>query len=438
MTTLIEKDLALNWHPCSQMKDYETLKTMVVKSSQGSYIELEDGRRIIDAISSWWCKSLGHQHPYIKEALKAQLDQFEHVMFANTTYENVVRLSEKLTGLTKTLHKVMYAGDGSCAVEIALKMSVHAQQLLGRPHRTRFVALENAYHGETALALSVSDLGIYRAPYQSLLQHYNFIKNVPYVSGKDDPRWNDCSAEWPLIEAQLEAEKNTLSAIILEPIVQGAGGMLIYSQDFLRRLRSWTIKNNVHLIADEIMVGLGRAGLPIACHYADIEPDFLCLSKSLTAGFLPLSAMLTRDDIYQLFYDDYEMGKSFLHSHTHSGNALAVTAALATFEVMRNEHIYERLLGLETKLTMLMREVMDETGLLYNLRSIGGMVAADLINPQKKPRLGFQVFQEAVKLGALLRPLGNTVYWMPPLTVDDETLLTLKNMTRDVILTKGS
>jgi adenosylmethionine-8-amino-7-oxononanoate aminotransferase len=433
MNDLIKRDLKTLWHPCSQMKDYESFKPLIVRSALGSYIELSDGRKIIDAISSWWCKSLGHGHPRLKQALINQLEQFEHVILANTTNHNIINLSEKLCGLTKTLKKALYASDGSCAVEMAMKLSLHSRVLTGDLKRYTFMALSNGYHGETSLALSVSDLGIYKDAYKKILINTVVLNNIPYVKNRTDPLWEDCSEIWPAIEKQLEQHTETLTAIIIEPIIQGAGGMMIYSKDFLKRLRIWTKQHNVHLIADEIMTGLGRTGLPLACHHADIEPDFLCLGKGLTSGFLPLSAVLTSDTIYNLFYDDYELGKSFLHSHTHSGNALAVSVALETLNILETENMYAQIQDTELLLAELMTEVAENTGKLKNIRYIGGVVAADL-DPVIHKRMGYAVYQQAVKLGALLRPLGNTLYWLPPLNTSKDTLYELKEITQKAIL----
>lgn len=435
---LISQDLASVWHPCSQMKDYENFKPMIVERAQGCSINLRDGRTLIDAVSSWWCKSLGHGHPALKAALHNQANQFEHVMLANLTHEPIIELSTRLSQLTNTLKKVSYASDGSCAVEMALKMSVHARLLLGQTHKTQFMALTNAYHGETLATLSVSDLGLYAKPYQSLLLDVPFIKNIPYVSGEEDPLWHDCSSEWPTIERQLEQQAETLSAIIVEPIVQGAGGMLIYSADFLRRLRLWTQKNDVHLIADEIMTGLGRTGKMLACEHAGIEPDFLCLSKSLTSGWLPLSAMLTRNDIYDLFYDDYDTGKAFMHSHTYTGNPLAASVANAFLTVLQEEHLIEKTAGLQSKMLSHMQSIAYETGLLHNIRGVGAVIAADIVEANvkcsNKNRLGYQVFQRAVEVGALLRPLGNTIYWLPPFVINDKTLSDLAQITQQALV----
>ncbi|MDQ8039492.1 MAG: adenosylmethionine--8-amino-7-oxononanoate transaminase [Rickettsiella sp.] len=431
MNSIIDRDLKHIWHPCSQMKDYRTFPPLIVNKAYGSFIELESGHRIIDAISSWWCKSLGHNHPRLKTALYAQLDRFEHVIFANSTHEVIVQLSEKLARLCSGLDKVFYASEGSCAVEIALKMALHAQKIKGFSARNQFTALQNGYHGETFMALGLSDLGLYRRPYESQLIQPKFIHNLPYVSSRNDLLWQDCSSVWPAIEKQLEKQAPKLAAIIIEPIVQGAGGMLIYSQDFLRRLRIWTQNQGIYLIADEIMTGLGRTGLALACEHAQIQPNFICLSKGLTSGWLPMSAVLTHHEIYDLFYADYFQEKNFLHSHTFSGNALAAAIALECLSILEEETIYNKVQEKEPILKKLMEEVANATEKLTNIRALGAIVAADLIltEKEKKQRVGYQIFQEAVKMGAWLRPLGNTLYWLPPLNIEIETLETLKNIT---------
>jgi adenosylmethionine---8-amino-7-oxononanoate aminotransferase len=427
---LINRDRQHIWHPCSQMKDYEDFPPLIISKAYGSYIELKDGRRIIDAISSWWCKSLGHNHPRLKAALQAQLECFEHVIFANSTYETIIQLSEKLGRLCLGLDKVFYASEGSSAVEIALKMSLHAQQLLGQKQRIQFTSLQNGYHGETFMALGLSDLGLYRQAYEAHLIQPKFIRNIPYVNSIVDPLWGDCSSIWPDIEEQLEQQAANLAAIILEPIVQGAGGMKIYSQDFLRRLRKWTQTHGIYLIADEIMTGLGRTGHTLACEHAQIKPDFICLSKGLTSGWLPMSVVLTHSKIYELFYDDYSTGKSFLHSHTFSGNALAAAVALECLNILEEEEIYKQVKEKEVILKKLMREVNDKTQRLTNIRGIGAIIAADLqlTEKEKKQRIGYQIFQKALQLGAWLRPLGNTIYWLPPLNTPVPLLDELRNI----------
>ena len=421
------------WHPCSQMKDYEQFKPLIIKNAYGSYLELTNGKKIIDAISSWWCKSLGHNHPKLKKALKQQLEKFEHVIFANTTNEIIVELSQRLAALLPTLNKVFYAGDGSCAVEIAMKMSLHSRINTGDKKRKNFVALKNSYHGETIGTLSVSDVGLYRLPYSTILFKTYFIDGIPYVLNTQTREWNDCSKQWELIERSLKPYTKTTTAVIVEPIVQGASGMRIYSQDFLARLSQWAKNNDIHLIADEIMTGMGRTGKMLACEHAGIVPDFICLSKGLTSGWLPFSAILTHDAIYQLFYDDYHTGKSFLHSHTYSGNALAASVALETLNVFYEEKINERACELGKLMLKKMHQVAEETGQLENVRGIGALVAADLIPLPDQSRLGYEVYQEAVKQGVLLRPIGNTLYWLPPINIDFKLIDVLKDITISAI-----
>lgn len=431
---LIQRDLQHLWHPCSQMKDYESFKPLVVKKACGSYLQLTDGTKIIDAISSWWCKSLGHSHPRLKQALLEQSNLFEHVILANTTHETIVALSEKLARLSPNLTKVFYACDGSSAIEIALKMSIHSRAILGQPQRRQFIALENSYHGETCGALSVSDLGLYRAPYEPLLFSTQFLQPIPYVSGRSDPLWQNCEAFWPAIEKQLEPYVSTATALIVEPVVQGTAGMRIYSPDLLVRLRRWTQQHGIHLIADEIMTGIGRTGYALACQHTGIAPDFVCLGKGLTSGYLPLSATLMSSDIYALFYDDYASGKSFLHSHTHSGNALAARLALESLAIIEEDNIYAKVRSEEALLQQLMTEIATKTGKLTHVRGIGAIVAADLItNATSPPRMGYTVYKNAVKLGALLRTIGNTVYWLLPLNVDHHTLYELQAITMEAI-----
>lgn len=429
---LIHDDLHYVWHPCDQMKDYVDFPPLVIESAQGPYLKLNDGRLVIDAISSWWCKSFGHNEPRLKAALLKQAERFEHVLLANTTNDVIIALSKKLCQLTG-LGKAFYACDGSSAVEIALKMSLHAQQIQGHAERTTFAALANSYHGETALTMSVSDLGLYKKPYSPLLySDVKFIDHIPYVNSSADPRWDNCANEWPAILEQLTACEKTLCAIIVEPLLQGAGGMKIYSMDLLRRLRQWSQDHGVHLICDEILTGLGRTGLPLASQYAQIIPDFVCLGKGLTAGWLPFSAVVTSNTIYDYFYDDHETGKAFLHSHTHSGNSLAAAVALETLHLLEHDRIYDQVSTLSQHLLHGMLDVAETTKKLKNVRALGAVVAADLTIPKgiTPKRLSLQIFKEAARQGALLRPLGDTLYWLPPLNSDAALIEKLRDITR--------
>lgn len=417
MKSLIERDLNHIFHPCSQMKDYEKFPPIEITKAQGSVLTTRDGSQIIDAISSWWCKSLGHGHPAIRLAIENQLGHFEHIIHANTTFEPLVSLSEKLTQLNPACDKVFYAGDGSCAVEIAMKLALHGKQLLGQSEKKEFIALSNSYHGETLATLAVSDLGIYKQPYEGLSVTCHFLSSLPYVSNENSPLWSDCSEYWPQIESQLEAHKKNCCAIIIEPLLQGAGGMLVYSADLLKRLANWAKSNQIYLIADEILTGIGRTGKMLACDHSEVSPDIICLSKGLTSGALPLSAVLLSDEIYHLFYDDYDKGKSFLHSHTYSGNPLAICAALAVMNEFEQHNYCEQAVQLGSKMLDEMCNIAELSGKLSNIRQLGAMVAADLVT-NNKPRIGYELFQRAIKNGAWLRPLGNTLYWMPPLNTD--------------------
>jgi adenosylmethionine-8-amino-7-oxononanoate aminotransferase len=437
------------WHPCSQMKDYDSFPPLDVVGAQGSYLHLKDGRRIIDAISSWWCKSLGHGHPRLKAALARQADSFEHVILANTVNDTITALSDGLAALCPGepgmpgLSRVFYAGDGSTAVEVAVKMALHAQRLAGHSERTRFLALENGYHGETALTLALSDVGLYREAYRDILpalgeSGQEFLRGIPYVASRRDPLWADASAFWPALEKQLESRLPTLCALVIEPLLQGAGGMRIWSADGLRRLREWTRAHGVYLIADEILTGFGRTGSMLACEQAGIVPDFICLSKGLTAGWLPMSAVLTREEIYGLFYGDYGTGRDFLHSNTYAGNALAAAVALEALRIYKDEAIPTKAALLEEKLGNALGRVQTRTGRLKNLRFLGGMAAAELDVPASGSgpgrRTGFKVYREAVARGALLRTLGDTVYWLPPLNTAPETISELEEITVQALL----
>jgi adenosylmethionine-8-amino-7-oxononanoate aminotransferase len=426
---VIKKGLEHIWQPCSQMKDYEEFKPILVSRAYGSYLELASGGKVIDAISSWWCKSLGHNHPRLKQALVTQLDKFEHIIGAGTLNETIVELSERLANLTSSLKKVFYASDGSTAIEIALKMALHAHKIKGNSNKTSFMALSNGYHGETSGALSVSDLGKFKNMYEEMLFEVNYIPQIPYVTGINDPLWHDAGEYWRHTEIFLDKYTSKIAAIILEPIAQGAGNMRIYSKDFLYRLSNWAHANDVYIIADEIMTGMGRTGKMLACMYAEIEPDFLCLSKGLTSGFMPLSAMLTRNDIYDLFYDDRESGKAFLHSNTYFGNVLAASVALEVLKIYEEEPICKMATSLGDTMLEMMKDIENTSSYITNIRSIGAIVAADLV----QENYGYEVHKNAMNLGAFIRPIGNSIYWLPPLNSSLSTIEELYVITQKAL-----
>jgi adenosylmethionine-8-amino-7-oxononanoate aminotransferase len=437
---LVRRDDAVLWHPCTQMRDHEVFPPLEIVAASGGWLTLADGRRIFDAISSWWCKSLGHGHPRLSAALVAQAARFEHVILANTTNEPVVTFCERLLSAANGLPprfwgdgaprgrqpghfgKVFFADNGSTAVEVALKLALQAQAQRGHAKRTRFAALQNGYHGETVGALSVGDCGLYKDTFAPLLFPCTQLGPLPYRSGPEDPRWMDASPEWPAIQAQLDAEADTLAAIVYEPVLQGAGGMLLYSPDLLRRLRTWADAHGVLLIADEIASGMGRCGAMLASHLAglDVLPDLAVLSKGLTGGFLPLATVLTTDALYDTFLAEWRERRAFLHSNTYAGNALAVAVAIAALDVYAREDILSHV----ARTGPLLRQNLGDLALKYrsfsNVRGIGMMAATDLRRPDggaldPAARTGWQVFRRAVNGGALLRPLGDTSYLFPPL-----------------------
>lgn len=425
---LIAKDLKHIWHPCMQMKEFEHCPPLLIERAKGSILYTNQGP-LIDGISSWWCKSLGHGHPAVLDAIKKQMDRFEHVIAANTTHQAMIELGEELSSITKKQH-LFFASDGASAVEIAMKLALHSQLLQGSK-KNQFIALKNGYHGETLGTMSVSDLGLYKAPYSGFGVACHFIL-PPYVNNNTDPLWSNCESHWQTIQPELEKIKDQCCALILEPIVQGAGGMLCYSADFLKRIATWAKKNNIYLITDEIMTGLGRTGKWLAAEHAEVEADIICLSKGLTSGSIPFSCVMIDHNIFNLFYADYEEGKSFLHSHTYSGNSLAVSAALATLRVMKKEQIIPYAQSQGKLMLKLMQELAELTGRLTNVRGVGSLAAADLVEYKNK-RIGNELYMQAIKLGALIRPMGNTLYWLPPLTMEEKTIEQLAEITLNSI-----
>ena len=457
MDELQQRDLDVLWHPCSQMKDYQSFPPIEVRSAHGSHIELANGRKVIDAISSWWCKSLGHGHEHLCQALITQSKSFDQIILANTTNQPIVRLSERLLNMANGhaeetwdsnssgvlpgfYGKCFYADNGSTAVEICMKMAMHAQARRGAAQRTKFVALKHGYHGETIATLSAGDCGLYGDPYRALMFDVPMIDGLPYRSGPSDPKWMDASAEWPAIEKQLNKHVKQLAAVMYEPVLQGAGGMLIYSPDLLRRLRAWADAHDVYLIADEIAAGMGRCGAMLASHLAHSADtpalaDFVALSKGLTGGMLPLSAVLTTNAVYDLFIDDYTNLNAFMHSNTYTGNALGVAVANAALDVYAGSKICRYVNRMNTLLYAALEGLMDQRTDVVNLRSVGLVAAVDVIGKDGKPfdwksRTGFQIFQQAVELGAWLRPLGDTIYIFPPLNIDEHDMLTIVDILR--------
>jgi adenosylmethionine-8-amino-7-oxononanoate aminotransferase len=407
-----ERDLANIWHPCSQMKDYETLPFIPIKSGKGAYLYDFDSNKYLDAISSWWVNIFGHSNPYINEKIKEQLETLEHVIFAGFTHESGVRLAERLVALTpQDLQKVFFADNGSSAVEIALKMSFQYYKNRGEV-RDIFISLENSYHGETMGALAVGDVSLYKEIYNEIL-----IKTIQAPS----PALGDEDEAIDAMEKLFKKYDGRISAVIIEPLVQCAGSMAMYDASYISKLRALCDKYGVFMIADEIAVGFGRTGTMFACEQANVTPDFLCLSKGITGGYLPLSCVMTTDEVYSAFYCDYSEGKSFLDSHSYTGNALACSAANATLDIFENENIIEQNRFKSDQLSNMLAKFKN----LENVKEVRqrGMIAAvELQGYAPEKRVGLEIYKYALKNEVLLRPLGNVVYFMPPYIINEEEL----------------
>ncbi len=435
-----QRDLRHLWHPCTQMQDHEWLPLVPVKSAQGVWLEDFSGQRYLDAISSWWVNIFGHCHPHINTAIKQQLDELEHVILAGFSHAPATRLAEQLVHITPPgLDRVFLADNGSAAVEVALKMSFQYWKNQGQS-RTKFVSLSNSYHGETLGALAVGDVGLYREIYSPLLLQPLVVPSPDCFDRESGEGWEAHSRrKFADTEKLLRNNAADICAIIVEPLVQCAGGMRMYHPVYLKLLRALCDELDIHLIADEIAVGFGRTGSLFACEQADISPDFMCLSKGLTGGYLPLSAVLVPDGIYQAFYDDYVSMKGFLHSHSYTGNPLACTAALATIELFSQTDV----LGRNREIA---DQIMDQIGDLEDhpnvgdIRQTGMITAIELVadKASKTPfpwqqRRGLRVYQHGLEQGVLLRPLGNVIYFMPPYVISDEEIKQMTDTARSGI-----
>jgi adenosylmethionine---8-amino-7-oxononanoate aminotransferase len=420
------RDLKVLWHPCTQMKDHEFLPLIPIKRGSGVYLEDFDENRYIDAVSSWWVNIFGHANPRIGSAVAAQLETLEHVILAGFTHEPVVRLSERLVTLTpEGLTRCFYADNGSSAVEVALKMSYHAHKN-GGSERPIFASLSNSYHGETIGALSVGDVELYKETYEPLL-----IRSVQTPVPKDQSEAAAMTAA-EAFEALCADRGGEIAALIVEPLIQGAGGMHMYHPRYLAEARRICDRYGIHLIADEIMSGFGRTGTMFGVEQAGITPDFICLSKGLTGGYLPLSAVVTTDAIYDAFYCDYNLYKAFLHSHSYTGNALACAAANATLDIFESDDV----IAANRETAAYMAQKLDAFASLPQVGSIRqtGMVAAiDLKGYDPKERIGLKVYEYGLKQGVLLRPLGATVYFMPPYVITREEIDTVMRTAYEAI-----
>jgi adenosylmethionine-8-amino-7-oxononanoate aminotransferase len=417
-TDLINRSLAAVWHPCTQMKAHETLPLIPIASGEGAWLYDFDGKRYLDAVSSWWVNLFGHANPRINAALRDQLDRLEHVMLAGFTHQPVVELSERLAALTGLGH-AFYGSDGASATEIALKMSFHYWRNIGQPEKTGFISLQNSYHGETVGALSVTDVALFKDTYAPLLRQSVQVPSPDWrlaEPGESHEAYALRCAD--ALERHLQQHYATTAALIVEPLVQGAAGMAMYHPVYLQRARELCDQYQIHLIADEIAVGFGRTGTMFACEQAAIKPDFICLSKGITGGYLPLSAVLTTDAVYAAFYDDLTT-RGFLHSHSYTGNALACRAALATLDIFAADDVLRRNRAKAAQMNECLAPIITHPK-VKNFRHLGMIWAFEV--ESDNPLFARDFYQAALGQGLLLRPIGNTVYFMPPYVLEREEM----------------
>ncbi|MFM9913341.1 MAG: aminotransferase class III-fold pyridoxal phosphate-dependent enzyme [Methylophilaceae bacterium] len=456
---LVSRSLKSVWHPCTQMKAHETVPLIPIARGEGVWLVDFDGKRYLDAVSSWWVNLFGHGNPRINAALKNQLDSLEHVMLAGFTHQPVVELSERLSALTGLGH-AFYGSDGASATEIALKMSFHYWRNTGKPEKTGFISLQNSYHGETVGALSVTDVALFKDTYAPLLRQSTQVPSPDWrlaeVGESAESYALRCA---DALEQHLQTHQHTTAALIVEPLVQAAAGMAMYHPVYLQRARVLCDQYQIHLIADEIAVGFGRTGTMFACEQAfglpspqplsrqrardfnsppplageglgereAAKPDFICLSKGLTGGYLPLSAVLTSDNIYAAFYDD-QTTRGFLHSHSYTGNALACRAALATLDIFESDDILKTNRLKAAQMNELLTPVITHAK-VKNFRHLGMIWAFEVETSSLHFSRDF--YQAALAQGLLIRPIGNTVYLMPPYVVEvDEMRLLVEGILR--------
>lgn len=427
MESLAEKDLKYIWHPCSQMKDYEELKPIVIEKGEGIYLYDSEGKKYYDVISSWWCNLLGHCNPSINNAVKKQVEKLEHVIFANFTHKQAITLCENLIKvLPKGLCKFNFTDNGSSSIEAAMKVSFQYHEQTGNPQKTKFMALSDAYHGETIGALSVGDCDLYTKLYKPILMDIIRIEGpdcyrCPYGKNREN-----CMCEcFQKAEEIFEKHGNETAAILVEPLLQGSAGMKIYPPLYLKKLRELCNKYNVHLIADEIATGYGRTGKMFAFDHAGVSPDIMCLSKGLTGGYMPMALFVTTQKIYDAFYDDYNTGKAFMHSHTYSGNPLACSAANAVLELMSDGSILKKAQDNAIYFNNIIKEKFLSHKNVGEVRHIGLINAIELVKDKNtkeafnnKLRIGYQIYKKALKKGVILRPLGDVIYFNPPLITE--------------------
>ncbi len=439
----LARSQAAVWHPCTQMRHHADLASpahlplLPIARGEGAWLYDFDGKRYLDGISSWWTNLFGHANPRINAALRDQLDTLEHVMLAGFTHPPVVELSERLSALTSgALGHAFYASDGASATEIALKMSFHYWRNCGRPEKSGFLCLAGSYHGETVGALAVTDVAIFKDAYAPLVRHAAHVLPSPdaRLAEAGETAADVARRAAAALADYLAEHGDQTAALIVEPLVQGAAGMVMYDPDYLRLARALCDQYDVHLICDEIAVGFGRTGTFFAHEQAAIDgkpirPDLMCLSKGISAGYLPLSVVLSSDAIYAAFLDD-SVARAFLHSHSYTGNPLACRAALATLDIFAADDVLTVNREKARKIGDALAPLADHPQVRH-LRQRGMIAAFDVATDD--PYFSRRFYRAALDRGALLRPIGNTVYLMPPYIVDDAQIAQLADATASAL-----
>lgn len=440
------RDLSVLWHPCTQMREHpHTLPLVPIARGDGAWLIGHDGSRYLDAVSSWWTNLFGHAEPRIGAAIAAQAGTLEQVMLAGFTHAPAVELAERLLAVAPRqagrapLAKVFYADNGSSGVEVALKMAFHWFHNRGDHRRTKFIALENGYHGETLGALAVGDIPLYRRVYAPLLTEAVFAPSPDAYLAHPGESPAECAARAAdALGRLLDQHAGEVCAVIVEPRVQCAGGMRMHHADYLSRVRALCDASGAFLIADEIAVGFGRTGTLFASEQSGVMPDLLCLSKGLTGGFLPLAAVLATQVLYDGFLDDARE-RAFLHSHSYTGNPLACAAALASLDIFRSDDVLARNRATARAMAAFAAPLASHRH-VADVRQAGMMLAFELTQNGDKAtpfpasaRVGLKAYRAALARGVVLRPLGDVLYWMPPYCVDEEALQLLADVTRHAI-----
>ncbi|HSA06224.1 MAG TPA: adenosylmethionine--8-amino-7-oxononanoate transaminase [Candidatus Gastranaerophilales bacterium] len=427
---IVAKDKKYVWHPFTQMKDYETDSPLIIDRGEGIYIWDIQGNKYIDAISSWWVNTLGHSRPRLNEALKQQLEKIEHVLLAGFSHVPAIELAEKLIKLMPdNLTRVFYSDNGSTAVEVALKMAYQYCQQSGKIKKTKFVALKNSYHGDTIGAVSVGGIDVYHKIYKPMLFDIHQAESPYCYRCLFEKEKNACNIEClSSVEEIFKKYSDEIAGIIVEPLAQAAAGMIIYPAEYLKKLRKLCDEYDVLLIDDEVAMGFGRTGKMFAFEHAGIAPDLVCLAKGLTAGYLPMAVTIASEKIYQAFYDDYDKLKTFFHGHSFTGNPLAASVAVENLKIFEDEKIIE---SIQPKIKVLGENLQKfkEFDCVGDIRHIGMIGAVEIVKNKTtkeqyefKDRIGSKIYREALNNGAVLRPLGSVVYFMPPYVITEEEI----------------